>query len=342
MLLRTTHNGSSHQLRIEKQKTDRERERERDNHSGGANFLWQSYGIQHLTSLAQKHIIITHTAVKTVASLGRIIHLLTTTTSYFSMTLINCQYYAVLSTSALILSVGAMQLTRYELSLLQKCNTVDDCVAVNYGVCDCANGGGLYGINKDSVSAFEATFPTNQGCTEIGSINPCDEGTLSCTEERGLCLWERDRDDSPLTCQQSPQRPTASPDALTELELEPLRQCVDDLQCVVVTNKFSRDQNMIGEEIAINSAKSESFRAAFNQTTTNGAVFAESTPYIWRIGTTKCDEGNCVHIPASLCDEINTSDSDGTLASIGTKKKVLASAFTMLGAIGGGLLLVAR
>jgi len=261
------------------------------------------------------------------------------------MTLINYQYYAVLSASALILSVGAMRLTRYELSLLQKCNTVDDCVAVNYGVCDCANGGGLYGINKNSMSAFEATFPINQGCTEIGSVDPCDEGTLSCTEERGLCLWERDRDDSPLACQKSPERPTASPDALTEIELEPLRQCFDDLQCVVVTNKLSRDQNMIGEEIAINSAKSEAFRAAFNQTTSTspyGVVSSVNTPYTWRVGTTKCEEGKCVHIPAPLCDEINTSDSDGTLASNGIKNEVFASAFMMLGAIGVGLLLVAQ
>lgn len=176
------------------------------------------------------------------------------------------QYYAVLSTTALILSVDAMRLTRYELSLMQKCNTVDDCVAVNYGYCDCANGGGLYGINKTSVSAFEATFPTQNGCTEMGSEVPCDEGALRCTEERGLCLWESDHAVPPPSCQPSPERPTASPDALTEMELEPFRRCFDDLQCIAMTNKFSCDQNMIGEEIAINSANSkEAFRAAFNQ-----------------------------------------------------------------------------
>jgi len=180
--------------------------------------------------------------------------------------LLNTGLHCIVVSVALITG-HAMRLTRYELSLLQKCETVDDCVAVNYGKCDCANGGGLYGINKDSVSDFEATFPDFAGCTEMGSVFPCDEGTLICTEERGLCEWQWAHAMPKPACQTSTERPTPSPDALTEEQLAPFRACIDDLQCEVVTNKAGYDQNMIGEEIAINSAQRKAFREAVNSAT---------------------------------------------------------------------------
>mmetsp|Transcript_33912 Transcript_33912/g.57590 ORF Transcript_33912/g.57590 Transcript_33912/m.57590 type:complete len:80 (+) Transcript_33912:71-310(+) len=77
---------------------------------------------------------------------------------------------------------------------------------------------------------------------------------------------------------------------------------------------------------------------------------------MWRIGSTKCQDGECVHIPAPYCgdekqeqvqakgqeqaqeqngDEIDTS------ASTGFKKEVLVIMPNMIGAVGGWLLLLA-
>uniref|UniRef100_A0A7R9WIW1 Uncharacterized protein n=1 Tax=Pseudictyota dubia TaxID=2749911 RepID=A0A7R9WIW1_9STRA len=101
------------------------------------------------------------------------------------------------------------------------------------------------------------------------------------------------------------------------------------MQCEVVTNKAGYDQNMIGEEIAINSAQRKPFREAFDSASLSASSATSSavnTPYIWRIGTTKCQDNECVHIPAPMCGEEGTRSSAMDIVAAGALSVVFIAA----------------
>lgn len=61
------------------------------------------------------------------------------------------------------------------------CQRDGDCMYVQNGCCDCANGGKDDAINKDKLIEFEANFDcTDVSCTLIGADPPCGLGTVEC------------------------------------------------------------------------------------------------------------------------------------------------------------------
>ena len=103
-----------------------------------------------------------------------------------------CFVSVLLSAASLGLQPSfTLALSRYELSLFQACESLDDCILSNLP-CDCHNGGGPIGINKDQQSAFEEAISQEEddhghSCTHIGGEDPCNEGELQCMDK--LCHW---------------------------------------------------------------------------------------------------------------------------------------------------------
>ncbi|MFH1263457.1 MAG: hypothetical protein V1495_08475 [Pseudomonadota bacterium] len=79
-------------------------------------------------------------------------------------------------------------MTDPELKGFQDCTQTSDCVFVNNGCCDCANGGKETAINGSQKSSFDRSFDcTGTSCTLMARIPPCGSGTVSCTA--GLCTY---------------------------------------------------------------------------------------------------------------------------------------------------------
>ena len=69
------------------------------------------------------------------------------------------------------------------------CDSDSDCVFVNNGCCDCANGGRELAVNKAALDAFKKRIicPKVTICTERGRTPPCGAGAVSCENHR--CVY---------------------------------------------------------------------------------------------------------------------------------------------------------
>lgn len=72
----------------------------------------------------------------------------------------------------------------------QACAADDDCIYVQNGCCDCANGGADLAINKKFEKAFLAKRKCSEKfpCTLMGMIPACGSGKVSCTD--GMCAYK--------------------------------------------------------------------------------------------------------------------------------------------------------
>ena len=71
----------------------------------------------------------------------------------------------------------------------QGCMMVSDCVYVNNGCCDCANGGEEIAINSTMALDFLAQFDCRDvSCTLIARTPECGSGLVSC--ENQLCNYQ--------------------------------------------------------------------------------------------------------------------------------------------------------
>lgn len=199
---------------------------------------------------------------------------------------------------------AAAALNPYELSLLQACESVNDCV-IAHKPCDCHNGGGNVGINKGQQAAFEEAISKDFDghCTMMGGEDPCDEGELRCADK--LCRWQWAYAVDPPACQTTEEVLTPSEDAVTAEEMAPFQECVSDLQCISVVNKASCDRNMVGEEVAINIEKRKDFRNAISPPSNMAmGCTAGASEYKWNIGKPECVDGLCQYTPAPHCDDL--------------------------------------
>lgn len=70
----------------------------------------------------------------------------------------------------------------------RQCERDDQCVWVNNGCCDCANGGQDIAVRADKKVSFRSHFQCeNTPCTAVGAVPACGTGTVAC--ERGLCAY---------------------------------------------------------------------------------------------------------------------------------------------------------
>ena len=71
----------------------------------------------------------------------------------------------------------------------QNCGLDTDCVVVQNGCCDCANGGKDIAINKLQLQKFKARFNCDQiMCTMMAAAEPCGSGVVSCVANK--CHYE--------------------------------------------------------------------------------------------------------------------------------------------------------
>ena len=76
-------------------------------------------------------------------------------------------------------------LSDFEIGKYQYCGNDNDCVAVQNGCCDCANGGQDIAINKSRVEAFKKRFDcVNVACTMRAAIPACGQGFVSCVSHK--------------------------------------------------------------------------------------------------------------------------------------------------------------
>ena len=88
-------------------------------------------------------------------------------------------------------SSNTVPLPANTLANYQSCTSDDDCIFVNNGCCDCANGGEEATINKNYVDEFNGEFDCEGiACTEVARLKPCGCGTVSCTNR--LCVYSMD------------------------------------------------------------------------------------------------------------------------------------------------------
>ncbi len=76
-----------------------------------------------------------------------------------------------------------------ELERFQYCGSDSDCVAVQNGCCDCANGGRDAAIAREAEPEFKALFDCNKvACTEKAAQPQdrlrCRSGVVSCVQHR--------------------------------------------------------------------------------------------------------------------------------------------------------------
>jgi len=76
------------------------------------------------------------------------------------------------------------------LNQYQHCDTDDDCIYVNNGCCDCANGGFESCIRREFLGHYYNHFScSNVICTGIGRDPPCGTGTPRCRNNK--CFFEQ-------------------------------------------------------------------------------------------------------------------------------------------------------
>lgn len=101
-----------------------------------------------------------------------------------------------LMASLLVLGCGTDQGTQTkgaplplsELSAYRGCSHDEQCVWVQNGCCDCANGGEDIAVARDKVAAFRARFAcAGVGCTEASREPACGTGTVAC--DAGQCVF---------------------------------------------------------------------------------------------------------------------------------------------------------
>ena len=101
--------------------------------------------------------------------------------------------FAALPVSAETKGPITTPLDSFELGKYQYCGSDQDCVPVNNGCCDCANGGEDVAVNKERLEAFRARFDClHVACTERASIPPCGTGVVSCISHR--CHYHKRED----------------------------------------------------------------------------------------------------------------------------------------------------
>lgn len=78
-----------------------------------------------------------------------------------------------------------------ELEAFQSCDTDDDCIYINNGFCDCANGGEEVAVNKNKYDEFKMIFnSTLLPCTRRGRPLPCGIGAgVKCHRRKKLCTF---------------------------------------------------------------------------------------------------------------------------------------------------------
>lgn len=75
-----------------------------------------------------------------------------------------------------------------KLAPYQACQTDSDCVWVQNGCCDCANGGEDIAIARNQEAAFRAQFSCQGvGCTEVDREPACGTGSVAC--KSGRCAF---------------------------------------------------------------------------------------------------------------------------------------------------------
>ncbi len=88
---------------------------------------------------------------------------------------------------------SAQQLSKFDLGKYQYCGEDSDCVAVQNGCCDCANGGSDVAINKIHLEDFKARFHCEDVmCTARAKIPPCGSGVVSCVNHECRYVQESD------------------------------------------------------------------------------------------------------------------------------------------------------
>lgn len=102
-------------------------------------------------------------------------------------TIVAAAFWALLGCSAQSAERGA-PLSASELQPFRGCQKDDDCVWVQNGCCDCANGGEDTAVARSKVTDFRARFAcAGVGCTEVDREPACGAGTVAC--EHGACVF---------------------------------------------------------------------------------------------------------------------------------------------------------
>ena len=155
-------------------------------------------------------------------------------------------------------------LTEQEMLSYRACDNDTDCVFVNNGCCDCANGGKEAAINKNFVDEFNGQFACEDiSCTAMARIPACGSGSVSCLENK---------------CEYIPL--AVSP--LPEEEMLGYRDCDNNADCVFVNNGCCDCANG-GKEAAINKNFVDEF---------NGRFACEGIPCTEMARTPKCGSGS--------------------------------------------------
>jgi hypothetical protein len=87
-----------------------------------------------------------------------------------------------------IFLLGCQGKTQYPISIAQlegftDCEKDTDCIFVNNGCCDCANGGIEVAINAALLPDFQNLFDCSDVlCTEMARTPACGSGTVTCGE----------------------------------------------------------------------------------------------------------------------------------------------------------------
>lgn len=77
-----------------------------------------------------------------------------------------------------------------DLAQYQYCGQDSDCVIVQNGCCDCANGGEDAAISSRHIKTFKARLDClDTACTERAAIPACGSGTVSCIS--GKCRYNK-------------------------------------------------------------------------------------------------------------------------------------------------------
>lgn len=84
-------------------------------------------------------------------------------------------------------------LSDVELLPYNRCNKDRECIYVQNGCCDCANGGKDAAINKSRLADFKKLFKCHQtACTMMAAVPECGSGVVSCIEHR--CRYFTDKE----------------------------------------------------------------------------------------------------------------------------------------------------